>query len=213
MKLINYSCKNEGFFFVLQFFSARQQCLLEIGGLLSKIHMRSMYRMYGSSHFDADSCGQWKTLWGLAASFLLSSTVLKPLARRALRKFLFQTEGSPWARPPPLTSAQACGAEQGWKPKETPDVNGLRRMKNGFVDKELDKRVDGRIDRSHTLKMRMSVLEESCLKACFHGMQNSVRSGFVQWTPGYLPLLICSRSHGMSSGFGWDISATRQYIQ
>lgn len=83
----------------------------------------------GSSPFDIDSSGHWKTLWGLAASFLLSSTILKPLARRALRKFLFQTEGSPLARPLPLTSAQACGAKPGWKPEETPDVNRLKTNK------------------------------------------------------------------------------------
>lgn len=57
-----------------------------------------------------------------------------------------------------------------------------------------------------TLKMRLSVLEESCLKACFHGMQNSVSSWLVHWTPGYLRLSICPRSHGISSGLEWDIS-------
>lgn len=62
----------------------------------------------GSSPLDTDSSGQWNTLCGLALSFLLSETNLKPLARSALRKFLFHTDASPWACPFPLTSAQAC---------------------------------------------------------------------------------------------------------
>lgn len=58
-----------------------------------------------------------------------------------------------------------------------------------------------------TLKMRMSVSEESCLKACFHGTENSVRSRFVHWTPGYLVLSMWARSQGMSRGLEWDIPA------
>lgn len=61
-----------------------------------------------------------------------------------------------------------------------------------------------------TLKMRMSVSEESCLRACFQGMENSVLSWLVHWTPGYLLLLTCSRSHGMSSGLQLDISAEEE---
>lgn len=55
--------------------------------------------------------------------------------------------------------------------------------------------------------MRMSALEESVLNACFHGIENSVRSAFVHWTPGYLPLSMRARSHGMSRGLEWDIPA------
>lgn len=62
---------------------------------------------------------------------------------------------------------------------------------------------------SVTLKMRISVSEESCLRACFQGMENSVLSWFVHWTPGYLLLLTFSRSHGMRSGLQWDISVKK----
>lgn len=58
--------------------------------------------------------------------------------------------------------------------------------------------------------MRMSASEESCLRACFQGMENSVLSWFVHWTPGYLLLLTLSRSHGMRSGLQWDISAKEE---
>lgn len=63
-----------------------------------------------------------------------------------------------------------------------------------------------------TLKIRMSLSDESCLKACFHGMENSVCSRFVHWTPGYLQLSICVRSHGMSSCLEWDIPAGARKI-
>lgn len=63
---------------------------------------------------------------------------------------------------------------------------------------------------SVTLKIRMSSSEESCLRACFQGMENSVLSWFVHWTPGYLLLLTFSRSHGMRSGLQWDISAEEE---
>lgn len=63
---------------------------------------------------------------------------------------------------------------------------------------------------SVTLKMRMSASEESCLRACFQGMENSVLSWFVHWTPGYLLLLTFSRSHGMRSGLQWDISVEEE---
>lgn len=83
-------------------------------------------RLGGSSPPDADSSGQRNTLWGLAASFLLSETILEPLARRALRKFLFQTEESPWARPLPLTSAQAC--------REDTEIHHMNRLiHDGFL--------------------------------------------------------------------------------
>lgn len=65
---------------------------------------------------------------------------------------------------------------------------------------------------SVTLKMRMSASEESCLRACFQGMENSVFSWFVHWTPGYLLLLTFSRSHGMRSGLGWDISVEEETL-
>lgn len=63
---------------------------------------------------------------------------------------------------------------------------------------------------SVTLKMRMSTSEESCLRACFQGMENSVCSWFVHWTPGYLQLLTFSHSHGMRSGLEWDISVEEE---
>lgn len=53
---------------------------------------------------------------------------------------------------------------------------------------------------SVTLKMRTSASDESCLRACFQGMENSVLSWLVHCTPGYLLLLTFSRSHGMRSG-------------
>lgn len=61
----------------------------------------------GLSPLETDSSGQQNTLCGFALSFLLSETILKPLARSALLKFLFQTDESPLACPFPLTSAQA----------------------------------------------------------------------------------------------------------
>lgn len=59
---------------------------------------------------DCGSSGHRKILWGLAVSFLLSSTILKPRALSALRKFLFQTEWSPWIWPLELAlvCAHAC---------------------------------------------------------------------------------------------------------
>lgn len=83
-------------------------------------------RPRGSLPPDGESSGQRNTLWGLAVSFLLSPSSLKPLARRALRKFLFQTEASPWARPLPLTSAQAYREETGWRQEELDYMTRLR---------------------------------------------------------------------------------------
>lgn len=75
-------------------------CIIHIYSdyLISKILlMTSIQACFLPAEFD--SVGNRYTLWGLAGSFLLSNIIVKPLARRALRKFLFQTEGSSFILP------------------------------------------------------------------------------------------------------------------